>query len=135
MTKIKIRPNSRTYMDTSQRQVLRVINVMAALFALVLVAVPAIVRAQDTRPAEYETADRELNKVYRIIIGRLARDDAERLRQAQRLWISFRDADCLWGWGHKPDCMIARTDERTRQLQESTLFDRNGVLIKWDKRD
>lgn len=45
----------------------------------------------------YQTAhddwDRELNRVYRILIRTLADDERTLLRQAQRRWIAYRDAE------------------------------------------
>lgn len=48
--------------------------------------------------ADLETADRELNDVYRQVEGRLSDDpDAtSRLLHAQRAWIAFRDAECTF---------------------------------------
>ncbi|CAM5451513.1 lysozyme inhibitor LprI family protein [Alcaligenes faecalis] len=45
---------------------------------------------------EYKNSDAELNKLYKEISHRL-KDDADTLkalRNAQRAWISFRDAEC-----------------------------------------
>ncbi|MBW4789527.1 lysozyme inhibitor LprI family protein [Alcaligenes faecalis subsp. faecalis] len=45
---------------------------------------------------EYKNSDAELNKLYKEIGNRL-KDDADTLkalRNAQRAWISFRDAEC-----------------------------------------
>lgn len=40
----------------------------------------------------FEVADRELNRVYRVLIGRLGDGRREQLRSAQRAWLQFRDA-------------------------------------------
>ncbi|MBU0726764.1 MAG: DUF1311 domain-containing protein [Alphaproteobacteria bacterium] len=48
--------------------------------------------------AAYETADKELNVFYFQIQQRLAGDTEAliRLRDAQRAWIGFRDAECAF---------------------------------------
>lgn len=42
----------------------------------------------------YKTADNGLNQTYSQISKVLQRDDLERLKVVQRLWIQFRDATC-----------------------------------------
>ncbi|MDX8480426.1 lysozyme inhibitor LprI family protein [Mesorhizobium sp. VK24D] len=42
------------------------------------------------------SADTVLNAVYKALSGRLAAADLERLRDAQRAWISFRDKECAF---------------------------------------
>ena len=46
--------------------------------------------------ADYRAADAELNQTYDKIVKRLGADDAtkKRLKEAQRAWIAFRDAEC-----------------------------------------
>lgn len=41
----------------------------------------------------YSEADAELNRVYKELIGRLLDNQEQKLREAQRQWISFRDAN------------------------------------------
>jgi uncharacterized protein YecT (DUF1311 family) len=43
---------------------------------------------------DYQTADAALNQVYGQLRATLSTDDRTRLQQAERAWISFRDADC-----------------------------------------
>lgn len=42
------------------------------------------------------SADAALNAVYKALSGRLAHADLERLREAQRAWIPFRDKECAF---------------------------------------
>jgi len=112
----------------------------SALFAaMVSVTTPAL--SQDCAPtddsqmclnqragAEYKSADDNLNKTYGEIVKRLA-DDAEgrkMLQAAQRAWIAFRDAECVFANDHSKDgsiypllmgqCLTGLTQTRTDQL-------------------
>jgi uncharacterized protein YecT (DUF1311 family) len=85
----------------------------------------------------YETADGELNRVFQAVLAESRRSQdvppAERprweqtLRDAQRAWIAYRDADCCglirheWQGGSgasaaKSGCLYDRTVERTNEL-------------------
>jgi uncharacterized protein YecT (DUF1311 family) len=81
----------------------------------------------------YQQADKALNRQYVATTLALRREDAagqrlSRLRQAQRAWITFRDAHCdsafLADIGASLDytlaieCRTHLTEERTRQLAE-----------------
>jgi len=89
--------------------------------------------------AEYRVWDEWLNIEYRATMARLRTIDefdretnpeyavrAARLRDAQRAWIVFRDADCavdyaLWGNGSLrliagPSCLAGRTFDRVKDL-------------------
>jgi len=52
-------------------------------------------QAQMTRSAvdDFAKADRELNRVYKALIGRLDPTGRQKLIKAQRAWLIFRDAD------------------------------------------
>jgi uncharacterized protein YecT (DUF1311 family) len=43
---------------------------------------------------EYKAADAELNRVYKEVIAALRPEMQEKLRAAQRAWITYRDANC-----------------------------------------
>lgn len=72
-------------------------------------------------------ADAELYTVYKQVRSRLRADDAERLTKTQRLWIQYRDANCLaerdlyeGGTAKYPAyfaCLESMTRARTRELQ------------------
>ncbi|MBY0352128.1 lysozyme inhibitor LprI family protein [Tabrizicola sp.] len=88
--------------------------------------------------AAWEAADARLNDAYRVAIAlvkdwdsRLADDErgaADRLREAQRAWITFRDKGCeaegyaMKGGSAEPmvvlGCMRAVTLDRARQLED-----------------
>ncbi len=46
----------------------------------------------DCHEARYEAADRELNSVYNEAMRSLSGDARDKLREAQRAWLRFRDA-------------------------------------------
>ena len=84
----------------------------------------------DTRGAELDTADAKLNTVYKKIVASLGRDDAQKLKLAQRAWLKFRDLDCAWAYSAEPlDCMIQRTEERSSSLEETYFTDSAGGYV------
>ena len=83
----------------------------------------------DCAQVAFQKADRALNEVYKEITGRLS-DDADTtklLTQAQRAWISFRDAECAFaaasvnGGSIYPMihsiCLETQTRKRTSELR------------------
>jgi uncharacterized protein YecT (DUF1311 family) len=72
-------------------------------------------------------ADAELNSLYGTIRAKLNASDAERLTNTERLWIQYRDANCVaeralyeGGTASSPaylGCLEAMTRERTRELR------------------
>lgn len=85
------------------------------------------VGTDDTRPAEFKLSDEELNKTYKTLISRLSPQDKKKLQSAQKAWLKFRDIDCEWAFGaEKYDCLIDRTDNRTRELESTLFFDSKG---------
>ncbi len=99
------------------------------VYLLGVLTAPSLALAHNTRSAELEYADAELNKVYSSLIRQLARVDQVALRAAQRAWISFREKDCNIGWADRRDCLIARTQERTEQLRDSLFWTPDGRPI------
>lgn len=77
----------------------------------------------------YKRADSELNRLYQQITARLKGDDAarQRLVDAQRKWLQFRDAECAFqtlgtaGGSIQPmnvsSCLTELTRARVTQLQ------------------
>jgi uncharacterized protein YecT (DUF1311 family) len=75
------------------------------------------------------SADVKLNAFYKTVLETLhdRPDDVGRLRDAERLWLQYRDANCaaergLYGGGSGASpaylsCMEAMTRERTKELQ------------------
>jgi uncharacterized protein YecT (DUF1311 family) len=49
---------------------------------------------RDCSAAEYERQDQALNATYRDLMARLPAELKTELRDAQRAWIGFRDAEC-----------------------------------------
>lgn len=83
----------------------------------------------------YEEADAELNKVYKELVALLDSKEKALLVKAQREWIKFRDADCVFvandfeGGSMQPliysTCLESNTKQRTAQLK-SILEDRKS---------
>jgi uncharacterized protein YecT (DUF1311 family) len=66
-----------------------------------------------------ELSDKTLNLTYQSLMTSLEPTEQEALRNGQRKWIEFRDAECKYprGWRSMYNCLIVRTDERTLQLK------------------
>jgi uncharacterized protein YecT (DUF1311 family) len=104
-------------------------NIPLTFFSLTvfLTAVPAQAVLGDTRPAEFATADKELNRTYTMLMKQLRKEEQEKLKKAQRIWISLREADCKWASAAEPlDCMMERTIHRTEELKGSMFWAPNG---------
>jgi uncharacterized protein YecT (DUF1311 family) len=81
---------------------------MTAACALALVCASASAWAQqlscDDSPTQLATdecagrnlkaADQKLNEAYRALLGKVSKDGAEQLREAQHAWLAWRDAQC-----------------------------------------
>jgi uncharacterized protein YecT (DUF1311 family) len=77
---------------------------------------------------DYRAADAELNQTYDKIVKRLGADEAtkKRLKEAQRAWIAFRDAECDFATSGSRDgsiypmiqaqCLEGLTSARSEQL-------------------
>lgn len=105
---------------------------LIACFALLVITTgPAL--GQDTRPFELAAANKRLNSTYQKILSRMAPDEQDKLRKAQRAWLSFRDLDCAWAFSAVPlDCQILRTEERITSLEESFFRDKAGDYTMGD---
>jgi len=103
---------------------------LAILVTLAAAGIIAPVSAQDTRNAELAHSNAMLNATYQALMRQLSPADQVALRTAERLWISFRDADCAVGWPDRRDCLGQRADERREQLRTSTYFDARGTLVR-----
>ena len=78
----------------------------------------------------YKAADAELNRLYRTKMRALtAPGSKERLKAAERAWVAFRDASCLYEVGPREEsgtiwpllmnsCMLRLTRERIAAMQE-----------------
>ena len=86
----------------------------------------------------YESADAELNRVYRAVMTHIDEADhvpadkrrewKDKLRAAQRDWIAFKEKDCEivyyeWWMGSGANaaslgCLISKTETRTNELKE-----------------
>lgn len=121
-------------MSSDVRIIKRVKLLNAAFF--MIVAITASAGRQDTRPYELDHANKKLNSIYRIILGKMKFSDQMKLKKAQREWIIFRDLDCTWAYSAEPlDCMIDRTKNRTKELEETTFSDVKGEYISIENED
>ncbi|SEH07083.1 Uncharacterised protein [Candidatus Venteria ishoeyi] len=69
---------------------------------------------------DYASADRQLNQTYRHIMGSLHKHDKKQLRTSQRLWLPFRDENCLAQQSYgvsQQQCLARMTVHRTQALQ------------------
>lgn len=77
---------------------------------------------------KYEKADAEMNRVFGQLTSELVGfNGAEKLRQAQMLWLKYRDANCeseasiYEGGSIRPavysHCLASRTQERTMRMK------------------
>jgi len=107
-------------------------NLASLTIAAVLMAIAVVAHAQDTRPWEYAASDKALNETYRQLQSRLNPADQIKLRDAQRLWLTFRDADCAVTSGVVGDCAMERTDQRTEQLRSTYYTDKTGGAFSLD---
>jgi uncharacterized protein YecT (DUF1311 family) len=72
-----------------------------------------------------EKWDRRLNKAYQEALKDGPKEQREQLRKAQRLWVQFRDANCMFyalGEGSiarldAGECMRGMTETRAKELE------------------
>ncbi|SOB80831.1 Protein of unknown function [Sphingomonas guangdongensis] len=100
--------------------------------AIAPVSSPSPLEPQDTRPFELADANDRLNSDYQRVLARLRDEDRQTLRAAQRVWLTFRDADCKLAIADVRDCLIQRTDERQAQLRSTSYTDRAGRVFSLD---
>jgi uncharacterized protein YecT (DUF1311 family) len=84
----------------------------------------------DTRDDELAGANKELNRVYRTLLEQLNSEQQKALKAAQRAWITMRDNDCKWAFVDMRDCLMDRTDSRTKELQETYFQSKGGAYKK-----
>ncbi|MNJ69263.1 hypothetical protein D3C77_655930 [compost metagenome] len=75
---------------------------------------------------DYQRADARLNAAYKKRVATLDKAQLDRLRTAQRAWITFRDAQCRYeagvyeGGSMAPlvhsSCLTKLTEQRTKDL-------------------
>jgi uncharacterized protein YecT (DUF1311 family) len=76
----------------------------------------------------YQKADAELNATWKKLLEHLTYDEIDQLREVQRIWLKFRDAECAFevapfdGGSIVPmiqyGCLQRLTEERTRHLKD-----------------
>jgi uncharacterized protein YecT (DUF1311 family) len=87
--------------------------------------------------ADFYEADLEMNELYKTQLYRLHDQAAARLRDAQRAWVKFRDAACLYEAGLESEsgsiwpmdqnrCMTTHTKQRIEDLKSYVACTQNG---------
>lgn len=81
---------------------------LGIIYAIALLAMPVNAQVTDCNDAidqstmnqcaeqDFKAADARLNSTYKALTQQLDTDSLERLKQAQRAWISYRDAQCAF---------------------------------------
>lgn len=87
------------------------------------------VRLRDCNVAELTRLDAILNQTYQSVLAALPATRQERLRTAERSWLAYADAECVFqtsaeaGASDAPlvaeSCRISLITERTAQLQQA----------------
>lgn len=104
----------------------------AAVYASALTAEPnhgcdsgVTIEMVDCLNAKAAFCDKRLNAAYPKALNAAQPKQREQLRKAQRAWITYRDANCLyWGLGEGTiarvqavDCMYRMTKERAEEIE------------------
>lgn len=93
---------------------------LLAIHALISSSVMFAENIRNLRPYEFQKEDRKLNITYKKIMRKLDSTRQDRLKNAQRVWIAFRDMDCKWAFKGSPlICITNRTKSRTRELEDT----------------
>jgi uncharacterized protein YecT (DUF1311 family) len=85
----------------------------------------------DCLEAKTRTWDERLNKAYKDLPQRLDAGQLGPLKEAQRLWIKFRDANCGFYGSQEgtirqiqaAECMRSMTKDRALELESAMKFD------------
>jgi uncharacterized protein YecT (DUF1311 family) len=80
----------------------------------------------DCLNAKTATWDKRMNAAYQAVMKNAEGKQREQLRVAQRLWVQYRDANCLYydlGEGtiariETGECMRSMTESRARELEK-----------------
>lgn len=86
---------------------------------------------------EYKVADAELNDLYRQQMSRLRPEEAARFKTAQRAWLKYVEADCLYQNGPREEsgtiwpmeqngCLTGHTSQRASLIKEFLACTSNG---------
>jgi uncharacterized protein YecT (DUF1311 family) len=109
------------------------------LLFLVLFSNPLFAQTQlemnQTAQINYKKADKELNKVYALLMKSLDKTEAQLLKTAQKNWIRFRDSHCQFdshpyeGGSMQPlvyaTCLEEITKKRIAELKENIKSRKN----------
>ena len=96
---------------------------MTAMQRILLIAFAGLIAAR----ALASDADLSLNESYKALMSRLEDGNRDRLRDAQRAWLAFRDKDCAARAGRfgsnagpatESTCRMESTAYRAQQLED-----------------
>jgi uncharacterized protein YecT (DUF1311 family) len=74
---------------------------------------------------DYKVSDAKLNTVWRMLLGKLDENEKTQIREAQKAWISYRDAECKFTVRQNEGsiyptvwygCLNEQTNRRTKEL-------------------
>jgi uncharacterized protein YecT (DUF1311 family) len=81
---------------------------------------------QDCIKEELQRQERNLNAAYQALMGSVPEKRRAQLRDAQRKWIAFRDANCRFyldpeggsaAWLASNECVVTLTADRAHELE------------------
>lgn len=89
--------------------------------------------------ARWQQADAELNRLYKLQMAWLSPESKERLREAQRAWVVYRDKTCAYEAGPRDEggtmwplvnatCLEAMTKQRNLVLQSYVECRKSGCM-------
>jgi uncharacterized protein YecT (DUF1311 family) len=92
---------------------------------------PNTVAIVDCVVAKTKVWDKRLNKAFKELLQRIDAGQLEPLKEAQRFWIKYRDANCgFYGSGEgtirqiqAAECMRSMTQDRALELENAMKFD------------
>lgn len=77
----------------------------------------------------FDQADRELSKAYQMLLSHQDEEGKRRLREAQRAWIVWRDADARFAASSEGDGSLGRLVMINRRIDATTV--RAKELLAW----
>lgn len=92
---------------------------------------PTTLAIAECLQARTKVWDQRLNAAYKDLMQRIDPGQREPLKQAQRLWIQYRDANCRFYGAQEgtirqieaAECLRAMTQDRALELEKAMKFD------------
>jgi len=86
---------------------------------------------------DYTQVDKRLNQIYRQQMRNITRPQQQSLRQAQRVWLAFRDAECTAQQSigvAQNICLAQLTQKRNEKLQQPLLMQTDVVTVELNEK-